>query len=67
MDAAAVSKGGVELRPVVEEQVSGGSPGIGRAVRDDGQDVLDDLLLQAHEALQDLAVVRCKVKLDVWP
>jgi len=67
VDAAAVSKGGVELGPVVEQQVGGGSAGVGRAVRDDGQDVLDDLLLQAHKALQDLAVVRCQVKLDMCP
>jgi len=45
VDAAAVSERGVKLGPVVEQQVGGGSPGVGRAVRDDGQDVLDYLLL----------------------
>lgn len=47
----------IECRPVVEQQLGGGRTRARRSVRNHAQQILDDVVLERHQALEQLTVV----------
>ena len=63
IDGLDVDDGGVETRPVVEEQVGGGDARRGGAVRHHAQKVLHQVLLHRHQRLRDLSARAGRTKI----